>query len=84
MPRHLRIVVKERLRADGRVEQPLDPESLLKAIDILKRANVESVAVCYFHAWRDPAMVAANPLFAAKAAIAQPAADVPHREYHRC
>jgi N-methylhydantoinase A len=55
VPRHLRLGVRERLRADGRIETPLDEESLTKAIDILKEARVEAVAVCYFHAWRDPA-----------------------------
>jgi N-methylhydantoinase A len=54
VPRHLRLGVRERLRADGRVETPLDEGSLQKAIDILKGARVEAVAVCYFHAWRDP------------------------------
>src|SRR6185312_7777676 len=28
---------------------------LNEAIDILRDARVEAVAVCYFHAWRDPA-----------------------------
>jgi N-methylhydantoinase A len=55
VPRHLRLGVRERMRADGRVELPLDRDSLIKAIDILKTARVEAVAVCYFHAWRDAA-----------------------------
>src|SRR5215469_14539042 len=55
VPRHLRLGVRERLRADGRVEMPLDRDSLNKAIDMLREAKVEAVAVCYFHAWRDPA-----------------------------
>ncbi|MGH7113605.1 MAG: hydantoinase/oxoprolinase family protein, partial [Stellaceae bacterium] len=42
------------LRADGRVEVPLDPGSLGQAIAALKRERVEAVAVCYLHAWRDP------------------------------
>jgi N-methylhydantoinase A len=54
VPRHLRLGVSERLRADGRVETPLDLGSLHRAIDILKAAAVESVAICYFHSWRDP------------------------------
>ncbi|HWD57392.1 MAG TPA: hydantoinase/oxoprolinase family protein [Stellaceae bacterium] len=54
VPRHLRLGVRERMRADGQVEMPLDRDSLHKAIDILKGEQVESVAVCYFHAWRDP------------------------------
>ncbi|HTZ37573.1 MAG TPA: hydantoinase/oxoprolinase family protein, partial [Stellaceae bacterium] len=55
VPRHLRLGVRERLRADGRVEIPLDRTSLDAAIERLKQAEVESVAVCYFHAWRDAA-----------------------------
>jgi N-methylhydantoinase A len=55
VPRHLRLGIRERMRADGRVEVPLDPDSLIKAIDILRAAHVEAIAVCYFHAWRDPA-----------------------------
>src|SRR5580658_6513468 len=38
VPRHLRLGVRERMRADGRVEQPLDRDSLSKAIDILRSA----------------------------------------------
>jgi len=41
------------LRADGRIETPLDPQSLDEAIAVLQRETVESVAVCYLHAWRD-------------------------------
>jgi N-methylhydantoinase A len=53
VPRHRRLGVRERIRADGRIETPLDPESLTAAIAELARAEVESVAVCYLHAWRD-------------------------------
>jgi len=54
VPRRLRLPVRERLRADGRVETPLDPQSLDAAIAILQGERVEAVAVCYLHAWRDP------------------------------
>ena len=53
VPRHLRFGVAERIRADGRIEVPLDRESLDKAIRALRRAKVASVAVCYLHAYRD-------------------------------
>ena len=53
-PRRLRLGVRERLRADGRVEIPLDPASLDAAIAVLRQGGVEAVAVCYLHAWRDP------------------------------
>src|SRR5438105_12160599 len=54
VPRHLRLGVRERMRADGRIETPLDPASLEQAIAALTAAKVEAVAVCYLHAWRDP------------------------------
>ena len=54
VPRALRFGVKERMRADGRIETPLDRVSLDAAIAELKRAKVEAVAVCYLHAYRDP------------------------------
>jgi N-methylhydantoinase A len=60
VPRHLRLGVKERMRADGRIETPLDPASLDDAIAVLRREGVEAVAVCYLHAWRDPAHEAAT------------------------
>ena len=53
VPRHLRLGVRERLRADGRISTPLDPQSLDTAIATLRRARVNSVAVCYLHAYRD-------------------------------
>src|ERR1700732_3582486 len=53
VPRRLRLPVCERMRADGRVETPLDPSSLDAAIAALQREQVEAVAVCYLHAWRD-------------------------------
>ncbi len=53
VPRDRRLGVRERLRADGRVETPLDPDSLAAAIAELARERVEAVAVCYLHAYRD-------------------------------
>jgi len=54
VPRKLRLGVRERMRADGRVETPLDPASLDRAIATLAHERVEAVAVCYLHSWRDP------------------------------
>jgi len=53
VPRHLRLGVRERLRPDGSVEQPLDQASLDDAITVLKQAEVTAVAVCYLHSYRD-------------------------------
>src|SRR5256884_2628983 len=54
VPRRLRLPVRERIRADGRIDTPLDPASLEEAIAILQREQVDAVAVCYLHAWHDP------------------------------
>jgi N-methylhydantoinase A len=54
VPRKLRLGVRERMRADGRIETALDQASLDRAIAVLKRERIEAVAVCYLHAWRDP------------------------------
>src|SRR5215472_13547091 len=54
VPRKLRVGVRERLRADGKVETPLDLQSLNRALAVLEREEVAAVAVCYLHAYRDP------------------------------
>src|ERR1700674_4255575 len=54
VPRALRLPVRERMRHDGRVELPLDQESLEQAIFALRAADVEAVAICFMHAWREP------------------------------
>ena len=52
VPRHLRLPVRERIRADGSVGTPIDGGSLDAAIAALADAQVEAVAVCYLHAYR--------------------------------
>jgi N-methylhydantoinase A len=54
VPRKLRLGVRERLRANGGVEIPLDPSSVERAIQRLKSERIEAAAVCYLHAYRDP------------------------------
>ncbi len=55
VPRTLRLPVRERMRADGTVEIPLAPVSLDAALDALAASGVTAVAVCFLHAWRNPA-----------------------------
>jgi N-methylhydantoinase A len=55
VPRRLRLPVAERIRADGSVERALDLASLEAAIGHLRDENVEAVAICFLHAWRNPA-----------------------------
>src|SRR6185437_8005363 len=55
VPRRLRLPVTERIRADGSVETPLDRASLDAAIAQLKAVDVGVVAICFLHAWKNPA-----------------------------
>ncbi len=55
VPRRLRLGIRERLRADGSVAIALDQASLATAIQQLRAEQVESVAICLLHSWRDPA-----------------------------
>ena len=55
VPRYLRLGVRERIDAAGRVVDPLDEGHLREALAELRGENVESVAVCFLHAYRNPA-----------------------------
>ncbi len=54
VPRRLRLPIRERLRADGSVDVPLDMGSVARALDILTAEQVRAVAVCLLHAWCNP------------------------------
>jgi N-methylhydantoinase A len=54
VPRARRLGVRERMRFDGTVAIPLGRRSLAAALAKLERARVDSVAVCYLHAYRNP------------------------------
>jgi N-methylhydantoinase A len=53
--RRLRLEVVEKLRPDGSVAIPLDPASITTAIDMLRREQVQSVAICLLHSYANPA-----------------------------
>jgi N-methylhydantoinase A len=53
VPRALRLGVRERVAADGRVTLPLATRSLEAALKTLARVKVDAVAVCYLHAYRN-------------------------------
>ena len=53
--RHLCLEVDERLDAAGNVVTPLDISSVEAVGETLARENVEAVAVCLLHAYRNPA-----------------------------
>jgi N-methylhydantoinase A len=54
VPRHLRLEVTERTKADGSVKQPLDGEELAGAVGRLIAARVTSIAVVFLHAYVNP------------------------------
>src|SRR5579871_1881227 len=54
VPRERRFSVRERLRANGEVETPLDADSLGEAIAAIKASGATSVAICFLHAYRNP------------------------------
>jgi len=54
VPRRLRLPVRERICADGRVETELDQASLDRAVAQLASEGVQAVAVCFLHSWRNP------------------------------
>ncbi|MFO0986943.1 MAG: hydantoinase/oxoprolinase family protein [Alphaproteobacteria bacterium] len=55
IPRRLRFAVPERLGAKGDVLLPLDEAALARTGAALAEAGVESVAVCFLHAYANPA-----------------------------
>ncbi len=53
VPRYLRLGVTERIDAAGNEIEPLDEAGLAAAIAELRNQDVESVAVCFMHAYRN-------------------------------
>jgi N-methylhydantoinase A len=55
VPRRLTHEAEERLLASGEVHEPLQKGSIAKACAALKAEGVEAVAVCFLHAYVNPA-----------------------------
>src|SRR5437588_4549497 len=55
VPRELRFGVRERTRANGEATIPLDTKSLDDAIAHITKSGATSVAVCFLHAYVNPA-----------------------------
>jgi len=54
VPRRLRLGVRERVRAWGEVETPLEPADVIAAAAEFERAGVEAVAVALINAYANP------------------------------
>ncbi|WP_454856349.1 hydantoinase B/oxoprolinase family protein [Rhizobium binxianense] len=52
--RSRRLEISERIGADGGVIKPLDEVSVLRAVKKLAADNVEAIAVCLMHSYRNP------------------------------
>ncbi|MFI5012423.1 MAG: hydantoinase B/oxoprolinase family protein [Hyphomicrobiales bacterium] len=55
VPRRRRLEVRERMDRDGNAIVPLDLEAVRMAVRRLKAEGVEAIAVCFLHAYRNPA-----------------------------
>src|SRR5512139_860870 len=54
IPRHLRFEVDERIRSDGTLLKPLDPEEARQVVRTLLKVGVESIAVCLINSFENP------------------------------
>ena len=53
IPRHLRFTVRERIRHNGSVVEPLDETDVSRVADAIADCGAEAVAVAYLHAYAD-------------------------------
>ena len=54
IPRQFRLEVDERIRSDGTVLKPLDPEEAKQVVRTLLKMGVESIAVCLINSFENP------------------------------
>jgi N-methylhydantoinase A len=52
--RYLRVVVDERVNAQGGIDRPLDPKDAGRVVDRLLAEGVEAIAVCLIHSYANP------------------------------
>jgi N-methylhydantoinase A len=55
VPRRLRRPIAGRVRADGAVHEPLDPDDVRAALDTLAAEGVDAIAVAFINAYANPA-----------------------------
>jgi N-methylhydantoinase A len=55
VPRQYRLEVNERVRSDGSILKPLDPEEAQQVVRTLVAMGVESIAVCLINSFENPA-----------------------------
>ncbi|KQL52689.1 5-oxoprolinase [Heyndrickxia shackletonii] len=52
--RYLRLEVEERLNYKGEILTPLNEEQIPDILSFFKKENVEAIAVCYLHSYKNP------------------------------
>ena len=55
VPRHLRLAVDERTRADGPCSRPWMPDEMARIAARSRRRTCQSVAICFLHSFANPA-----------------------------
>jgi len=55
IPRKYRLEVDERIRSDGTILRPLDPDDAVRVVRALVGMGVESIAVCLLNSFENPA-----------------------------
>ena len=54
VPRNLRFVVSERVASDGSILKPLDEAAVAALAPVLRKAEIESAAICFLHSYVSP------------------------------
>src|SRR5690242_14600593 len=54
VPRYLRRGIRERIMASGQVLIELDEDHVRAELEVLRRCNVEGIAICLLHAYHQP------------------------------
>ncbi len=83
VPRHLRREIAERVDHTGTVTIPLDPAALAPLLADFRAEGVEAIAICFLHAYANPAneIAAAAAIRAAWPEIHVIASHAPTREW---
>jgi len=55
VPRYLRCEVPERINYKGEILRPLDEQAVREAVKQLRQEGVEAIAICFLHAYANPA-----------------------------
>lgn len=55
IPRALRLEVAERMRFTGEVMEPVNRAEVEAAVAVLRKANVDTIAICLLHSYANPA-----------------------------